>query len=112
MEIYCKFVDHRGICSHPKNRRFMGLLRNPCNRPRDESRCPLWAAPAKPEPTFANPSSHGQCIDLIGNEWEISQVTDTDVVIFVRSTDGRSSRTHIPKQPFLNRLQEVQSTDD
>jgi len=54
---------------------------------------------------------HGQCVDFSGNEWEIANVTQDDIVVFVRSPDGRSVRTNIPKGPFLSRLREQGKPD-
>lgn len=108
MRVFCKFADDQLVCNHPRNRRLFGMLRRPCNWPNDESRCRYWVAPNRSAPLIKEPLMHGQCVDTAGNEWEILAVTESDVVILVRSPDGHSSQTHLPKGPFLGRLLEAE----
>lgn len=111
--VLCKYFDKpSGRCNHADRRWFFGRYRLPCSFGSSHGElCRLREIPAPRVVDFVDATVHGQCVDTDGNEWEVSAVTSTDVVVAVRGTDGRSSQTHIPKDPFLRRLAEAAQAD-
>jgi len=102
--VSCKYFDKAGdYCNHEDRRWFFGRYRRRCSIVCGGA-CRYKETSAERAIDFADATMHGQCVDTDGNEWEVSAVTSTDIVVTVRGTDGRSSQTHIPKDPFLRRL--------
>lgn len=103
--VFCKHFDREtGKCGHDSNRGIFGRRKRCAILPGRERSCQLREEPERPKPQFKDAAVHGQCIDMSGNEWEVSAVTASDIVVTVKSPDGRSAQTNLPKEPFLNRL--------
>lgn len=105
----CAYFDSKeGLCNNSENRfTLWGLkwFRRKCRiAPGHEQSCHFFKQRPSYKASFGDPSVHGQCVDMAGNEWEVTAVTSDDIVISVRSTNGRSCQTRIPKEPFLSRL--------
>ena len=112
--VSCKYFDRLGgACCHKDRRWFFGRYRRRCGfvASRGES-CRLKEPLANQAVKFKDATIHGPCVDTDGNEWEISAVTSTDIVVTVWGADGRSLQTHVPKDSFLRRLMEQEVSSD